>query len=112
MVFVSRNTRNRLVTSAAIIPHMIFLGMGTIGQRNDLLDFTSANSQIALVTDKRSARGLRAASHSCTVRFADSEIAEITLAASDYKQIRLGEKISVTHYDGLFHIPFYKRSDS
>ncbi len=111
MVFISRNTRNRLVTTAAIVPLMIFLGMGTIQQFNYLLDFTSAKSHVVVVTDKETDYGGKATSYYCTVQFQDGESRKLSVSVSDYKRIDIYEEISVAYYDGFFHIPFYKISD-
>ncbi len=111
MALASRYLKNRLITAVIMIPVML-LGMGTIAQLNYLLDFTSADNHIVMVTDKRSDYGIRATSHYCTVQFTDGKTTELALSASDYKQIDLGEQISVTYYEGIFHIPFYKLGDS
>ncbi len=112
LVIAGRNSRNRLVTSVAIVLLMIILGTGTIGQVNYLLNFSSADHQIAVVTDKKSERGILATTYDCTVAFIDQEQMTLNLSEKDYKQIQIGDSISVTYHDGLFHIPFYKISDS
>ncbi len=107
MVIISSNARSRMVTSVAIIFLMVFLGFGTIGQVNYLLDFSSADSQIVVVTDKRSYHGIRATSYYCTVQFSNGETAEISLSASYFKKIDSGDEISIAYHDGFFQIPFY-----
>lgn len=32
---------------------------------------------------------------------------ELTLSASVYENINIGEDVIVPHYDGVFHIPFF-----
>ncbi len=111
MALISRNTRNRMMTSFVMIPLMVFLGMGTVGQANYLLSAHSAQSQVAEVTHKRSEWGIRVKSRYCTIEFPDGACQELAVSAGDYRDMAVDDKISVTHYDGFFHIPFLRIRD-
>lgn len=105
-ILINKGLRNGLADAIATIVVVAFLGLGTVGQLNYLLDFGPADTQTAKVVDKQILRSTRSTSYDCTVQLPDGEYMELTLSARAYKAMDIGDDVTVTHYEGAFRIPF------
>lgn len=105
-IWLNKGLRNGLVNAISVILTIVFLGSGTLGQLNYLLDLKPADRQIVEVVDKQITQHPRSNSYDCTVLLPNGDYVALTLSASVYKNINIGDDVIVTHYDGAFHIPF------
>lgn len=106
LFWIRRKTQDRALISVSVVILTIFLGMGTAGQLNYLLDLNNAQRQILETVDKRISRGRKSTRYYCTVQLPDGELMELSLSGSTYGDIIIGENVVVTHYDGALGIPF------
>lgn len=105
-IWINKGLRNGLVNAIAVIFAIVFLGLGTVGQLNYLLDFGYVDRQMAQVVDKQVTRQTKSTSYDCTVQLPNGEFMELNLSARRYQDIDIGDDVIVAHYDGAFHIPF------
>lgn len=107
MLWNGRKDRRRTAVSLGVVVIMLFLGMGTIGQLNDLLDFSRPDSYLAQTVDMRVSRGTKSTTYYCTVLFSDGEQLELNLSGKTYRKLTIGGRILVTYHHGAFGIPFF-----
>lgn len=105
-IWMKKGLQNCSTNTIAVIFTIIFLGLGTLGQMNYLLDFNFKNRQVAELVDKEKTNHTKSTSYYCTVQFPNGEYMELTLPAETYRSINIGDDVIVTHHDGAFHIPF------
>lgn len=103
--------RNGLVNAIGILFGAVLVCLGVVGQLNYLLDFNKPEAYILEVSDKQVDRGHKSTSYYCTVTMPNGEILEVNMSASTYRNIEVGEDISVTYHNGAFGIPFYTVED-
>lgn len=107
IIRISRHTRHRIIGSLGIVIAMVFLGMGTVGQLNYLLDYGSSDSQVLEVVDKRMSRGPKSTSYYCNVLLPNGDTMELTMSFGTYRDVEIGDNVTVTSYSGAFGIPFF-----
>lgn len=105
-ILINKGLRNGFVNAIAVIFAIVFLGLGTVGQLNYLLDFGYVDRQIVEVVDKQITRQTKSTHYDCTVQLPNGEFMELTLSARQYRNIDIGDDVIVAHYDGAFRIPF------
>ena len=105
-ILINKGLRNGLVNAIAVIFAIVFLGLGTVGQLNYLLDFGHVDRQIVEVVDKQITRQTKSTNYDCTVQLPNGGFMELTLSARKYKDIDIGDDVIVVHYGGAFRIPF------
>lgn len=105
-IWMKKGLQNCSTNTIAVIFTIIFLGLGTLGQMNYLLDFNFKDRQVAELVDKEMTNHTKSTSYYCTVQFQNGEYMELTLPAETYRSINIGDDVIVTHHDGAFHISF------
>ena len=105
-VIINKGLRNGILNGILTIIVIVFLGIGTIGQLNYLLDLNPADRQVMEVVDKQIIRHTKSLSYECTVILPSGEKMELSVSVKQYRKIRIGDDILVTHHEGAFHIPF------
>lgn len=103
----NKGFRNGLGNAIGVMFCIVLVCLGMIGQLNFLLDFNEPETYVLEVADMSVDRGHKSTSYYCTVQMPDGEIMELNVAASTYREIEIGEDISVKYHDGAFGIPFY-----
>ena len=95
-----------LVDGIAVIIMCVFLGLGSVGQLNYILDSKPADTQIASVTDKKITRHTKSTSYDCTVLLPDGTYVELNVSVRAYRAMQIGDSVLVKNHSGAFFIPF------
>lgn len=107
-IYIWRNKglQGGLVNGIAAVFVCVFLGLGSVGQLNYIMDLKPADAQIASVIDKQITRHTKSTTYDCTVLLPDGTYMELNVSIRAYRAMQIGDSVLVKHHSGAFCIPF------